>query len=62
MIDPLVEAIRVMSDSTLENDRALLKLIEALVEKVDRLEDQVSFLIQNDVNVKRFYSTWEKEK
>jgi hypothetical protein len=53
MTDPIVEAIRIMSNSTLENDRALLKLIEALVEKVDRLEDQVSFLIQSD---------WRKEK
>lgn len=43
MID-VVNALKAVSDTQLENDKALLKLCEALVERVMRLEERIEAL------------------
>lgn len=43
--DPTVLAIKAVYDSSLENDKAMLKLVQALIAKVDALEVQVSLLM-----------------
>lgn len=43
--DPLVEAVRILSEGMMQSDRALLELVQALIKKVDELEVQVSVLM-----------------
>lgn len=43
--DPVVQAIKTVADSSLENDKAILNLIQALISKVDILEGQIGMLM-----------------
>lgn len=45
VVDPIVDMFAHLSKRTLENDQALLELIQALITKVERLEQQVSMLM-----------------
>jgi hypothetical protein len=40
-VDELIKALKDISDGALENDKALLTLIQAIIERLERLEDFV---------------------
>ena len=40
-MDELIKALKDISDGALENDKALLTLIQALIERLERLENYV---------------------
>lgn len=44
-MEEIVKAIRVVADASLDNDKALLNLIQALIDKVGILESKVEMLM-----------------
>jgi|GraSoiStandDraft_4_1057263.scaffolds.fasta_scaffold00110_4 hypothetical protein len=45
-MDEMVEAIRVLGEGSLAGDRALLELVQAVIEKINELEKQVHMLME----------------
>ena len=45
-MDEIVQAIKMISDESLKNDKAILDLVNALISKVMTLEAQVKMLME----------------
>jgi hypothetical protein len=45
-MDEMVEAIRVLSEGSLASDRALLELVQAVIDKINELEVKINMLME----------------
>lgn len=48
-MDELISALKQISENSLENDRAIVALIQALIDKVNILEYRISILEKREV-------------